>query len=174
MSGLSSALVLGGTRSGKSAHAERLARAMGLRRVYIATAQAFDEEMRERIASHKLDRAADGWVTIEEPVELAAVIAQQAKPDAVLLVDCLTLWLSNIMLSELNVAGMQAALIGELKAAKGPIVLVSNEVGMGIVPETKLGRDFRDAQGRLNQTVAATVPNVIFVAAGLPLVLKAP
>jgi adenosylcobinamide kinase / adenosylcobinamide-phosphate guanylyltransferase len=169
-----STLVLGGTRSGKSAHAERLARETGLTRVYIATAQAFDDEMRERIARHKTDRAADGWLTIEEPIGLAAVIARQAKPDTVLLVDCLTLWLSNIMLGERDVVRMQAALISVLEAAKGPVMLVSNEVGMGIVPETKLGRDFRDAQGRLNQAVAALVPRVVFVAAGLPLVLKAP
>jgi adenosylcobinamide kinase/adenosylcobinamide-phosphate guanylyltransferase len=169
-----STLVLGGVRSGKSAQAERLARETGLARVYIATAQAFDDEMHERIARHKADRAADGWRTIEEPIGLAATIARQARPDTVLLVDCLTLWLTNIMLGERDVERMQAALIGILDAAKGPVILVSNEVGMGIVPETKLGRDFRDAQGRLNQAVAAVVPRVLFVAAGLPLVLKAP
>lgn len=169
-----STLVLGGARSGKSAHAERLARETGLIRVYIATAQAFDDEMRERIARHQSDRADDGWRTIEEPIGLAAVIARQARPDTVLLVDCLTLWLSNIMLGERDVARMQAALISILETAKGPVILVSNEVGMGIVPETKLGRAFRDAQGRLNQAVAGVVPRVLFVAAGLPLILKAP
>ncbi len=169
-----STLVLGGARSGKSSHAEKLARETGLARVYVATAQAYDDEMRERIARHQADRAEDGWRTIEEPIGLAAVIAQNATPDTVLLIDCLTLWLSNIMLGGRDVAAMQAALISILQSAKGPVILVSNEVGMGIVPETKLGRDFRDAQGRLNQAVAAVVPRVVFVAAGLPLVLKGP
>jgi adenosylcobinamide kinase/adenosylcobinamide-phosphate guanylyltransferase len=167
-------LVLGGARSGKSAHAERLARETGLSRVYIATAQAFDDEMRVRIARHKADRAADGWLTIEEPIGLAAAIARHTSPDAVVLVDCLTLWLSNIMLGERDVARMQAALLSVLDSARGPVILVSNEVGLGIVPETKLGRDFRDAQGRLNQAVAAIASHVVFVAAGLPLMLKKP
>ncbi len=172
MSTALSTLVLGGARSGKSAYAEKLARETGLFCVYIATAQAFDDEMRERITRHQADRASDGWHTVEEPIGLAAVIARNAKPDAVLLVDCLTLWLSNIMLSGRDVGAMQEALIRILEAAKGPVMLVSNEVGMGIVPETRLGRDFRDAQGRLNQAVAAIIPRVVFVAAGLPLVLK--
>ncbi len=172
MSTALSTLVLGGARSGKSAYAEKLARETGLFCVYIATAQAFDDEMRERITRHQADRASDGWHTVEEPIGLAAVIARNAKPDTVLLVDCLTLWLSNIMLSGRDVGAMQEALIRILEAAKGPVMLVSNEVGMGIVPETRLGRDFRDAQGRLNQAVAAIIPRVVFVAAGLPLVLK--
>ncbi|MGL4637247.1 MAG: bifunctional adenosylcobinamide kinase/adenosylcobinamide-phosphate guanylyltransferase [Beijerinckiaceae bacterium] len=167
-----SALVLGGARSGKSSHAEHRARETGLARVYIATAQAFDDEMRERIAMHRTSRAADGWQTIEEPLQLAQVIAEHARPDAVLLVDCLTLWLTNVMLGEHDVAAMQADLITALQRAKGPVILVSNEVGLGIVPETRLGRDFRDAQGRLNQALAACLPNVVFVAAGLPLTLK--
>ena len=174
MTGHLSTLVLGGARSGKSAHAERLARETGLSRVYIATAQAFDDEMRDRIAHHQRVRVDDGWRTIEEPIGLAAVIAREARPDTVLLVDCLTLWLSNIMLGERDVTRMQAALISILEAAKGPVILVSNEVGMGIVPDTRLGREFRDAQGRLNQAVAGIVPRVVFVAAGLPLLLKAP
>jgi adenosylcobinamide kinase/adenosylcobinamide-phosphate guanylyltransferase len=167
-------LILGGARSGKSAHAERLARETGLSRLYIATAQAFDDEMRDRIARHQAARAADGWLTIEEPIGLAATIARHAGPQSVVLVDCLTLWLSNIMLGGRDVARMQAALIGVLDGVRGPVILVSNEVGLGIVPETKLGRDFRDAQGRLNQAVAGVVSRVVFVAAGLPLTLKAP
>jgi adenosylcobinamide kinase/adenosylcobinamide-phosphate guanylyltransferase len=167
-----SVLVLGGVRSGKSAHAEQLARETGLERIYVATAQAFDDEMHERIARHRDNRAADGWVTIEEPIGLAAVIARHARPDAVVLVDCLTLWLTNIMLGGRDVERMQTALISIVEAAKGPVILVSNEVGLGVVPETKLGRDFRDAQGRLNQAVARTVPRVLFMAAGLPLALK--
>lgn len=172
MSAPTHTLVLGGARSGKSRYAEKLARETGLSRVYVATAQAFDDEMAARIAQHQSDRAKDGWHTIEEPVELAAAIAQSAAPGTVLLVDCLTLWLSNIMLASGDVRAAEVALTGVIKNAKGPVVLVSNEVGMGIVPETKLGRDFRDAQGRLNQAVAAVVPRVVFVAAGLPLVLK--
>lgn len=167
-------LVLGGARSGKSAHAEGLARATGLDRVYVATAQAFDDEMRERIERHRADRAGDGWRTVEEPIGLPAAIARESRPDVVLLVDCLTLWLSNLILSGRDPAAMQAALIGMIRGAKGPLILVSNEVGLGIVPETPLGRAFRDAQGRLNQAVAAAVPRVVFVAAGLPLTLKQP
>jgi adenosylcobinamide kinase/adenosylcobinamide-phosphate guanylyltransferase len=167
-------LVLGGARSGKSAHAEQLARATQLSRLYIATAQAFDDEMRERIARHQQDRAADGWRTVEEPIGLAAALARHAGPDHVVLVDCLTLWLSNIMLGGRDVARMQAALLSVLDGVRGPVILVSNEVGLGIVPETRLGRDFRDAQGRLNQAVAALASHVVFVAAGLPLTLKGP
>ena len=167
-----SCLVLGGARSGKSLHAEKLARATGLQRIYIATAQAYDDEMRERIAKHRADRAGDGWRTVEEPMQLAAVILREAAPDTVLLVDCLTLWLSNIMLAERDAGAAQANLLEALHDARGPVICVSNEVGMGIVPETPLGRLFRDAQGRLNQAVAAAIPHVVFVAAGLPLSLK--
>jgi adenosylcobinamide kinase/adenosylcobinamide-phosphate guanylyltransferase len=169
-----STLVLGGARSGKSGYAEGLARESGLSRVYVATAQAFDDEMRLRIARHREDRANDGWVTIEEPTDLSAVIAGRAGPGTVILVDCLTLWLSNLMLGEHEIEHAQKTLLEALNAAAGPVILVSNEVGLGIVPETSLGREFRDAQGRLNQAVAALVPRVVFVAAGLPLMLKAP
>lgn len=165
-------LVLGGARSGKSGFAEKLARETGLKRVYVATAQAFDAEMRERIDKHRNDRARDQWRTVEEPINLARVIMQEPKPDTVLLVDCLTLWLSNVMLAERDVAAMQSELLNGIGNAAGPIIFVSNEVGMGLVPETPLGRKFRDAQGRLNQAIAARVPHVVFVAAGLPLILK--
>ncbi len=169
-----STLVLGGARSGKSRIAESLSRETGLRRVYVATAQAFDDEMAERIARHKADRAADGWVTVEEPLGLPMVLAREARSDTVVLVDCLTLWLSNLMLGERNIEASQAAFLSMLRGAKGPVILVSNEVGLGIVPETPLGRQFRDAQGRLNQAAAETCSRVVFVAAGLPLVLKSP
>ncbi|MFM9975788.1 MAG: bifunctional adenosylcobinamide kinase/adenosylcobinamide-phosphate guanylyltransferase [Beijerinckiaceae bacterium] len=166
--------VLGGARSGKSAHAEALARDCAATRIYIATAQAFDAEMHERIARHRADRAADGWQTVEEPFALAEAVAKAANPGAVVLVDCLTLWLSNLMLTERDVEAGRDALLAALAAARGPVVLVSNEVGLGIVPETPLGRRFRDEQGRLNQKIAALCGHVILVAAGLPLVLKRP
>ncbi|WP_284176711.1 bifunctional adenosylcobinamide kinase/adenosylcobinamide-phosphate guanylyltransferase [Rhabdaerophilum sp. SD176] len=167
-------LVLGGARSGKSRHAEALARQTGLSRLYLATAQPFDEEMRERIRQHRVDREGDGWQTIEEPLDLAGAITRASAADAVLLVDCLTLWLSNLMLADRPVAPETAALLGALATASGPVILVSNEVGLGIVPETPLGRAFRDAQGRLNQHVAALADHVVFMAAGLPLTLKEP
>lgn len=165
-------LVLGGARSGKSAHAERIALGTRLAPVYVATAQAFDDEMRARIARHRSDRAGGGWRTIEEPIDLPGAIREASTAETVILVDCLTLWLSNLMLGRHDVASAQAALLGAIDRAAGPLVLVSNEVGLGIVPETPLGRDFRDAQGRLNQALAAAVPHVVFIAAGLPLVLK--
>ena len=164
--------MLGGARSGKSALAERLARDSGLQRVYVATAKAHDDEMRARIATHRAARAQDGWRTIEEPLDLAGVLTRESVPGTILLVDCLTLWLTNVMLGEHHVGIAQSSLIAALEQAKGPVICVSNELGLGLVPETPLGRRFRDAQGRLNQAVAAAVPHVIFVAAGLPLVLK--
>jgi adenosylcobinamide kinase / adenosylcobinamide-phosphate guanylyltransferase len=164
-------LVLGGARSGKSAFAERLANDIGLERIYLATADAGDDEMRARIAHHR-DRRGSGWRTVEEPLQLTEAVAREARAERILLVDCLTLWLSNIMHAGLDVEAQSRRLVGELQKAACPIVFVSNEVGLGLVPETPLGREFRDAQGRLNQLVAASVPNVAFVAAGLPLWLK--
>lgn len=168
---LTSTLVLGGARSGKSAHAERLVRASGLERVYLATATAGDGEMVERIAHHR-ERRGEDWLTIEEPLALIDVLRREARADRVVLVDCLTLWLSNLMFAERDVDAEGANLCRLLAEVRAPVVLVSNEVGMGLVPDKPLGRRFRDAQGRLNQIVAATVPSVVFVAAGLPLRLK--
>jgi adenosylcobinamide kinase/adenosylcobinamide-phosphate guanylyltransferase len=165
------AFVLGGARSGKSALAERLARDTGLPRVYVATAQAFDAEMAERIARHREDRG-PGWTTVEAPLALPEALDAADRPDGVVLVDCLTLWLSNLMLDGRDAEGEGARLVARLGAARGRVVLVSNEVGLGIVPDTPLGRRFRDAQGRLNQRVAAACDAVAFVAAGLPLWLK--
>ncbi|WP_198670465.1 bifunctional adenosylcobinamide kinase/adenosylcobinamide-phosphate guanylyltransferase [Oceanicella sp. SM1341] len=164
------ALVLGGARSGKSRFAEQMVRETGLPRVYIATAQAFDGEMAARIALHREERGPE-WQTIEAPRALAATLAE-VEPGRAVLVDCLTLWLSNVMLDGGDVAAESAALLEVLAAMPGPVVLVSNELGMGLVPETALGRAFRDAQGRLNQQVAALADRAVFVAAGLPLVLK--
>jgi len=164
-------LILGGARSGKSRRAEALTRAAGPARVYVATAQAGDDEMTARIAAHKAERGRDGWETVEEPLDLPGVLARDfgGRP---ILVDCLTLWLTNILLAERDVEAEQARLVGALARCPGPVVCVANEVGLSIVPENALARRFRDAAGRLNQAVAAEADRVEFVAAGLPLVLK--
>ena len=164
-------LVLGGARSGKSAHAESLVEGVPGGRVYLATATAGDAEMTARIAEHRARRG-DGWTTVEEPLDLAGALAENAIAGRTVLVDCLTLWLSNIMADERDVEAATDRLVEALAGAGGPIVLVSNEVGLGIVPDNALARAFRDHAGRLNQVVAAAADRVIFVAAGLPLTLK--
>ena len=164
-------LVLGGARSGKSRYAEKLVAASGLSPVYIATAAALDGEMSERIAQHR-DRRGGEWRTVEEQFALAQTIAREAQPGRILLVDCLTLWLSNLTFARRDIEAEQAGLVDVLSGCPGPVVLVSNEIGLGLVPETPLGRRFRDAQGRLNQAVAEAADRVLFVAAGLPLALK--
>jgi adenosylcobinamide kinase / adenosylcobinamide-phosphate guanylyltransferase len=164
-------LVLGGARSGKSRYAEKLVEGVALSGTYCATAEARDTEMAERIAAHRARRG-PFWRTIERPLALATAIAAEAASARPILVDCLTLWLSNLLLAGRNPDEEAGTLCRELREAAGPIVLVSNEVGMGIVPQTPLGRSFRDASGWLNQEVAATADRVVFVAAGLPLVLK--
>ncbi|WP_414475849.1 bifunctional adenosylcobinamide kinase/adenosylcobinamide-phosphate guanylyltransferase [Microvirga sp. M2] len=166
-----SVLVLGGARSGKSQLAQQWAEAASTARVLVATAQAFDDEMRERIAHHRSERDSS-WQVEEAPLDLVSAIRATAAPDRVVLVDCLTLWLSNIMLDGRNAGHEIDALVDELKALKGPLLLVSNEVGQGIVPATALGRAFRDEQGRLNQRVAAACDAAILVAAGCPVLLK--
>ena len=164
-------LVLGGARSGKSAFAERLVAETGLSRHYIATGRAFDDEMRARIAKHRDDRG-NGWETHEEPLALAARIADVAREDRAVLVDCLTLWVTNLMLEERDMAAEFAGLAEAIEAAPGRLVFVSNEVGLGIVPDNRMAREFRDHAGRLHQKVAALVPEVYFIAAGLPLKMK--
>ncbi len=161
-------LVLGGARSGKSAYAERLIAGLPPPWVYCATAQPLDAEMRERIAQHQ-SRRAEGWTTVETPLALAEVIAIGTRP---ILVDCLTLWLTNIMLAGKDADSETAKLLAASKASQAPIVFVSNEVGLGIVPDNALAREFRDRAGRLNQAVAAIANRVVFMAAGLPMVLK--
>jgi len=164
-------LVLGGARSGKSRYAERLIESAAAGGVYCATAEAGDAEMAARIAEHQARRGRF-WRTVEAPLALAETIAAEATPDRPLLVDCLTLWLSNLMLAEVPLDREFGRLGAALREAAGPVVLVVNEVGLGLVPETPLGREFRDAAGRLNQEMAALANRVVFVAAGLPLVLK--
>jgi adenosylcobinamide kinase / adenosylcobinamide-phosphate guanylyltransferase len=163
-------LVIGGARSGKSRFAERLITASGRPRRYIATAEAWDDEMRDRIALHQRDRAGD-WTTIEAPLDLPAALAQ-VRPDEAVLIDCATLWLTNHLLADHDLAAEASALIAALAACPAPVVVVSNETGWGIVPENALARRFRDEQGRLNQRLAAEAALVVTVIAGLPLVLK--
>lgn len=165
---MSVTLVLGGARSGKSRFAESLS--FGAR-YYVATAQAFDDEMKQRIALHQKQRG-DGWITHEEIYDLPQRLEQLDEVQHFILVDCLTLWLSNLMLARRDVEAAAQSLISVLQNMKATTVLVSNEVGLGIVPDTPLGRAFRDEQGRLNQQVAAIANDVVFLAAGLPLVLK--
>ncbi|MBP2291179.1 bifunctional adenosylcobinamide kinase/adenosylcobinamide-phosphate guanylyltransferase [Azospirillum rugosum] len=164
-------LVLGGARSGKSRHAESLIAAAPGPRVYIATAQIWDEEMADRVARHQQDRG-PGWTTVEEPLDLPGTLRRHAVPGTNVLVDCLTLWLSNLMMADADIPARSAQLLETLAAVEGRVVLVSNEVGLGIVPDNALARRFRDHAGRLHQDVAALAGRVVFVAAGLPMVLK--
>lgn len=165
-------LVLGGARSGKSRYAQALAEASGLDLIYCATATHHDDpEMIARIACHRAERDAR-WRTVDAPRDVAAVLRREASPGRVVLVDCLTLWLTNILLAGDDVEAAGEALAGALPALPCPVILVSNEVGTGIVPENALARAFRDAQGRLNQRMADACDTVVLVSAGLPLLLK--
>ena len=166
-------LILGGARSGKSSFAEKLAAESGRAKVYLATSQVWDGEMEERISIHKSRRGPE-WQLVEEPIELLRQLEKLASKEKVILVDCLTLWLTNLMMAEADVAKASAELVQGL--AKLPadcsVLLVSNEVGQGIVPVEKMARDFRDHAGRLHQDIAAIADNVWFVTAGLPQKLK--
>lgn len=163
-------LILGGARSGKSAFAEAEVTSHPGPWHYMATAQAFDDEMRERIAKHRLDRA-DGWVTHEVPLDLTDALHELPAGNPVL-VDCLTLWLTNQILAETDLQAEIAALEHALSARNSPVWLVANEVGLGIVPANALARRFRDEAGRLNQRIGQIATRVRFIAAGLPLALK--
>ena len=163
-------LVLGGARSGKSRHAENLVTALPPPWVYVATAEAGDAEMAERIATHRARRGAN-WRTVEAPHDLTTALAGAGSRVPVL-VDCLTLWLSNRMLAGADVEADTAHLEIALAGRHAPVVLVSNEVGLGIVPDNALARNFRDLQGRLNQRIAARAGRVVLMVAGLPLVVK--
>ena len=164
-------LVLGGTRSGKSAHAERLALACDARRwCYIATAQAGDDEMAERIAHHRATRDAR-WETVEAPLHLGATLQMLDDPQTCVLIDCLTLWLSNALAADCW-ADERAGLLDALAVSQAQLIMVSNEVGSGIVPLGQLSRRFADEAGRLHQDLAARCAQATLVVAGLPLILK--
>lgn len=163
-------LVLGGARSGKSLYAEQLLTSVPGPWAYIATAEAFDAEMEERIKLHK-SRRTSGWVQHETPLDIADTLANRTS-ELPSLVDCLTLWLSNLMHAERPIQDATEQLIAALSKRIAPCVIVSNEVGLGIVPDNALARAFRDEAGRLNQKIAAVADKVVFVAAGLPLTLK--
>jgi adenosylcobinamide kinase/adenosylcobinamide-phosphate guanylyltransferase len=162
-------LVLGGARSGKSRFAESLIMVLPPPWIYVATGQALDAEMAERIAAHRARRGA-GWTTVDAPRDLAATLAAHASTPV--LVDCLTLWLSNLMMAEVAIEAEFDRLEHALSKATGPVVLVANEVGSGIVPDNALARRFRDLQGWLNQRIAAQADRVVLVVAGLPLFVK--
>ncbi|WP_150526049.1 bifunctional adenosylcobinamide kinase/adenosylcobinamide-phosphate guanylyltransferase [Roseibium sediminis] len=164
-------LVFGGARSGKSRFAEGLCFRSGLERVYLATSVPFDDEMKSRVSAHKHQRG-DGWRTIEEDLQISRVLAEEAAPNRVILVDCLTVWLTNLLYVEKDVAAETARLVEVISKLKGPCVFVSNEVGHGIVPENRLARAFRDMQGRLNQDIAEACAQVVLVAAGQPILVK--
>lgn len=182
-----SEFILGGQRSGKSRRAEGIARqwldgAPKRRAVQVATAQAWDDEMRERITRHRADRRerVPGMTTVEEPRALAAALGQHSAPDTLVVVDCLTLWLGNLLmpmnpddaLGEAGAVAAGEALCAAIAAAPGPLVLVGNEIGLGVIPMGREVRAFVDALGRLNQRVAATCERVTLMVAGLPMVLK--
>lgn len=162
-------LILGGARSGKSRHGEALITALPAPWTYIATAEAWDEEMRARIALHRARRG-DGWRTVDAPLRLPESLLESG--DAPVLVDCLTLWLTNLMLAEREVTAATEALLSALSRRTAPTVLVASEVGLGIVPEHRLGREFRDQAGLLHQRIAARAARVLFMVAGLPMVVK--
>ncbi|MEL6665308.1 MAG: bifunctional adenosylcobinamide kinase/adenosylcobinamide-phosphate guanylyltransferase [Pseudomonadota bacterium] len=164
-------LILGGARSGKSRRALELARKTSRRPVFIATAEAWDDEMAERIARHKTERG-DEWSNIEAPLSLIQALEDASEMGDLCVIDCLTLWLSNLMHNDRDIDAESKRLCESISSLTIPVILVSNEVGLGLVPETPLGRAFRDAQGRLNQDVANVCDRVEFIAAGLPILLK--
>lgn len=166
-------LVIGGAASGKSALAEQLMGASGLSKVYVATAEAHDDEMRAKITEHRARREGQNWRTIEAPRDLAAALARAGQDEAVL-IDCITFWLSNRMLDEADLAEETEALLRLLAETEPPVVIVTNDVSGGVVPDNAMARAFRGAQGRLNQRLAAQADLVVQVTAGLPHVLKGP
>lgn len=170
MSGPQLTLVLGGARSGKSRYAEAAVMALPPPWTYVATAEPFDDEMKARIDEHR-NRRGEDWETIDAPTDLAGAI-EDALPDRPLLVDCLTVWLNNLMFRKIDIETATQNLEAALAARTAPTVIVSNEVGFGIVPDNAEARRFRDLQGRLNQRIAAMADEVVLVVAGLPMFVK--
>ena len=170
---LAHSLILGGARSGKSNYAEQLVEGQAGDYLYVATATIMDGEMSDRIAEHKVRRG-ERWITYEEPLDLVGCLAEISRPGATILVDCLTLWVTNLMMEGRDPDVEGAQLVASLQDLKCPVVLVSNEVGLGIVPMDKMSRDFRDYAGRLHQRLAAVVPSVTFMVSGLPMQVKPP
>ena len=166
-------LVLGGVRSGKSRHAERLVLGSGLAPVYVATAEALDDEMAARIAEHRARRGAN-WRTIEEPLDLVGTLRRECAEGRAILVDCLTLWLTNLMVAQRPARAEIEGFVATLPYLNGVLVLVSNEVGLGVVPADAMARAFIDDAGWLHQRIAEQADLVVFMAAGLPLHLKSP
>lgn len=167
--------ILGGCRSGKSSLALRTAEAVDAgQRIFIATAVPFDAEMQDRVRRHQQERGA-GWITLDVPLALPEALTEHSREGRVVLVDCLTLWVSNLLLEWSDAAAVEsriAELAGAVQACAGPVILVSNEVGLGVVPDSRLGRQFRDLAGMANQTVAAEADEVIMTVAGIPVVIK--
>ena len=163
-------LILGGAASGKSAYAENIVRKSKKSKIYIATSQAWDDEMRQKIIDHQKQRGPN-WRTIEEPVDMPSALASTTEDDIVL-IDCATMWLTNIMLGDYDLDKLTNGFMNAIFNCPAPVVIVSNETGLGIVPDNKLARDFRNKQGHLNQRLAALAEVVVFVAAGLPMVMK--
>ena len=166
-------LILGGARSGKSRYAERLVLASGLTPVYVATAEALDAEMAARIAQHRARRD-KSWRTIEEPIDLVGVLLRECRSGQAVLVDCLTLWLTNLMMAQWPVQAESTRLLELLPTRAGDLVLVSNEVGLGVIPTDAMARAFIEHAGWLHQRIAEQADVVVFMSAGLPLHLKSP
>lgn len=170
-------LVIGGCRSGKSGYALEIAEKIDARRhIFVATCQPHDDEMRQRVEAHRRQRS-NRWLTIEEPLALPEAIQTHASPDTAVLVDCLTLWINNLLFQFADSRPDEMAIrtdrmIRALQEASGPVILVSNEVGTGIVPENRLARMFRDAAGAANQQVAAVATSVFWMVAGIPVKIK--
>ena len=165
-------LILGGTRSGKSAYGEMLALKNFSSPIYIFTAQAWDDEMKSRIKTHKKRREGKNWKDIEAPIELGTAIKNNATSNNCILVDCLTLWLTNILLAGQDIDDAINELLQMIKACPGEIILISSEVGLGIVPENSMARQFRDFSGKLHQKLAIEAENVLLMVAGIPMVVK--
>ncbi len=168
LSGLT--FVLGGAASGKSKYAETVIENSGLGKIYVATARIWDEEIQAKVDLHQARRGAD-WTCLDAPIDVAGALGSASEKQATLL-DCATMWLTNVMLDNHDLAAEQDRFLTALARSKGPVVVVSNEVGQGIVPDTPLGRAFREAQGRLNIALAAQADCVVHVVAGLPQVIK--